>query len=73
MEGELVGVEEVEVVVVVEEVVCLTDDWFARIHFVFQIQRNDLHMNRLSSIITKTEQSQIMYSLFSCDVIIFQN
>ena len=49
MEGELVGVEEVEVVV--EEVVCLTDDWFAHIHFVLQIQRNDLHMNRFSSII----------------------
>ena len=56
LEEELVGVEvEVEEE---EEVVFLTDNWFVHIPFVFQIQWNDPHMNRLSSI-AKTGQSQI--------------
>ena len=50
LEEELVGVEEV-----VEEVF-LMEDCFAHIPLVLQIQRNDLHMNRLSSI-TNEKQS----------------
>ena len=56
LQEELVGVE---VGVEEEEVVFLKENWFVHIPFVFQIQRNDLHMNRLSSI-AKTGQSQIM-------------
>ena len=57
LEEELVGVE-VEVEEEEEEVVFLTENWFVHIPFVLQIQWNDPHMNRLSSI-AKTGQSQI--------------
>ena len=53
LEQELVGVE------VEEEVVFLMEKLFVHIPFVLQIQRNDLHMNMLSSI-AKRGQSQIM-------------
>ena len=59
LEGELVGVE----VVAAEEVVFLMEGCFPHFSLVLQIQRNDLHMNRLSSI-TKAEQSQIMYRFY---------
>ena len=52
LEEELVGVE-VEVEEEEEEVVFLTDNWFVHIPFVLQIQWNDPHMNRLSSINSK--------------------
>ena len=60
LEQELVGVEvgvEEE-----EEVVFLMGKLFVHIPFVLQIQRNDLHMNMLSSI-AKRGQSQIMDSV----------
>ena len=60
LEQELVGVEvgvEEE-----EEVVFLMEKLFVHIPFVLQIQRNDLHMNMLSSI-AKRGQSQIMDSV----------
>lgn len=56
LEGQLVGVG----VGVEEGVVFVMEDWFVHVPLALQIQRNDLHMNRLSSI-KKTEQSQIMY------------
>ena len=54
--GVEVGVEEEE------EVVFLMGKLFVHIPFVLQIQRNDLHMNMLSSI-AKRGQSQIMDSV----------
>lgn len=56
LEQILVGVEEEE------EVVFLMGKLFVHIPFVLQIQRNDLHMNMLSSI-AKRGQSQIMDSV----------
>ena len=71
MEEELVGVE-VGVEEEEEEVdVFLTENWSVYIPFVLQIQWNDLHMNRLSSI-ARTGQSQIMNNANLLQFIFFQ-